>query len=288
MKKIICLAVLFTSCIFPQQSNPNSFFPSSVGNVWEYSTSSGISRYEIVKDSILTDQSKFIYYAPNSSPLYRIDTNYNVYYNPTDLNWLYYKLDADSGDTWIVEETDTVNNVVLKAIVKQKSPAVVFGKPSVIMKIYYGYMPRDTIIELEGWSEYIAAGFGELKYFDESGGGPQKILVGAIIDGDTSGTITAIDDKEVNNIPSDFVLYQNYPNPFNPRTVISFQLPVFSKVSLKIYDLLGRVVATLVNEEKPAGHYKINFDASKLSSGVYLYRIIAGDYINSKKIILLK
>ena len=149
-------------------------------------------------------------------------------------------------------------------------------------------MPRDTIIELEGWSEYIAAGFGELKYFDESGGGPQKILVGAIIDGDTSGTITAIDDKEVNNIPSDFVLYQNYPNPFNPRTVISFQLPVFSKVSLKIYDLLGRVVATLVNEEKPAGHYKINFDASKLSSGVYLYRIIAGDYINSKKIILLK
>jgi len=102
-------------------------------------------------------------------------------------------------------------------------------------------------------------------------------------------------ETEKNILPKKFELFQNYPNPFNPGTVISFQLPAFSKVSLKIYDLLGRAVAILVNEEKPAGYYKINFDASKLSSGVYFYRIAihsdkmtAGEYINSKKFILLK
>lgn len=79
------------------------------------------------------------------------------------------------------------------------------------------------------------------------------------------------------NIPEKYSLLQNYPNPFNPVTVISFQLPSYSKVSLKIYDVLGREIASLVNEEKPAGYYRINFDASKLSSGVYFYRIMAGE-----------
>jgi len=288
MKKIIFLTVLLTSYIFPQQPDPYSFFPSAVGDVWEYNLSNGINRYEIVRDSILADKSKFIYYTPNSSPVYKIDTSYNVYYNPTDLNWLYYKLDADSGDTWVVEETDKVSNVVLKAIVKQKYPAFVFGKPSFIMKIYYGYMPRDTIIELEGWSEYIAAGFGELEYFDESGGGPQRVLVGAIIDGDTSGTITAIDDKEVNNIPTNYILYQNYPNPFNPSTTIKFTIPKYSKVMLKVYGLLGREIITLIEEEKAPGNYGVIFNAEGLASGVYIYTLKANDFLYSKKLILLK
>jgi hypothetical protein len=86
----------------------------------------------------------------------------------------------------------------------------------------------------------------------------------------------------------DYSLSQNYPNPFNPSTVISYQLPVISSVTLKVYDILGREVATLVNEEKPAGSYEVQFDASGLTSGIYFYQLNAGQYSETKKMILLK
>ena len=83
-------------------------------------------------------------------------------------------------------------------------------------------------------------------------------------------------------------LAQNFPNPFNPSTTIRFQLPQDGMVTLKIFDILGSEVATLVNEEKVAGRYEINFNASSLASGVYIYKLQAGDFVNSKKMILLK
>ncbi|MBI5730787.1 MAG: T9SS type A sorting domain-containing protein [Ignavibacteriales bacterium] len=90
------------------------------------------------------------------------------------------------------------------------------------------------------------------------------------------------------NIPVSFKLYQNYPNPFNLSTIISWQLAVSSFVNLKIYDLLGREVATLVDEYKPAGVYVETLHATSLPSGVYFYRISAGDYVQTKKMLVLK
>jgi ribosomal protein S17E len=100
------------------------------------------------------------------------------------------------------------------------------------------------------------------------------------------GTITNIDDKiaEV----SKFELFNNYPNPFNPSTVISFSIPQTELVSVKIFDIIGREITTLVNEEKPAGFYEVDFNAADLPSGVYMYRIQAGDYVETKKMLLLK
>ncbi|MBK9099698.1 MAG: T9SS type A sorting domain-containing protein [bacterium] len=86
----------------------------------------------------------------------------------------------------------------------------------------------------------------------------------------------------------DFVLFQNYPNPFNPVTVISYQLPVSSFVTLKIYDVLGKEVVTLVNEEQSAGRFEMEFNANNLPSGVYLYELKAGSYVEVKNMILLK
>ena len=94
------------------------------------------------------------------------------------------------------------------------------------------------------------------------------------------------DDKEI--IPKDFVLFQNYPNPFNPTTKISWKSAVGSWQTLKIYDVLGNVVATLVDEFKPAGNYEIEFDASRLSSGIYFYQLQTDEYIQSRKMLLLK
>ena len=86
----------------------------------------------------------------------------------------------------------------------------------------------------------------------------------------------------------DFILYQNYPNPFNPNTVISYRLPVNSVVTLKVYNVLGNEIATLVDEEKSAGEHSIIFDASSLSSGIYFYRLLAGDLIQTKSMVLIK
>jgi hypothetical protein len=85
-----------------------------------------------------------------------------------------------------------------------------------------------------------------------------------------------------------YQLNQNYPNPFNPSTIISFNLPTRTFVTLKIFDLLGREVATLISEELSAGNYSRQWNASKLPSGIYFYRLQAGSYAQSKKLVLLK
>jgi len=96
---------------------------------------------------------------------------------------------------------------------------------------------------------------------------------------------TSVEDEFV---VTDFSLSQNYPNPFNPSTKISWQSPEGSHTTLKIYDVLGKEVATLVNEYKPAGRYEVEFDAANLSSGVYLYRLQSGEQFLTKKMTLIK
>jgi len=112
------------------------------------------------------------------------------------------------------------------------------------------------------------------------------------------GEVTGMNDEEENFtiIPREFDLYQNYPNPFNPTTVIEFALPVKSKVELSVYNLLGEKIVTLVNEERDAGNHQVLFNAINLSSGIYFYKLQAGDpsassgqsFVQTKKMILLK
>jgi hypothetical protein len=90
------------------------------------------------------------------------------------------------------------------------------------------------------------------------------------------------------NLPKEFALEQNYPNPFNPTTVISWQSPVGGHQTLKIYDILGNEVATLIDEYREAGRYKLEYDASNLASGVYIYKLTAGSFVSSKKMMVIK
>jgi hypothetical protein len=85
-----------------------------------------------------------------------------------------------------------------------------------------------------------------------------------------------------------YTLYQNYPNPFNPKTTINYSIPKTNFVTLKIYDVLGREIATLVNEERLPGNYNVKFDGSNIPSGVYFYRLQAGNFSQTKKLILMK
>lgn len=97
-----------------------------------------------------------------------------------------------------------------------------------------------------------------------------------------------VEEFKEKGLSRELKLFQNYPNPFNPTTKIDFAIPQSSFVNLKVYDILGREVATLVYEQKPAGSYDVKFNAAALSSGIYFYKIQAGSFVETKKMILLK
>jgi hypothetical protein len=113
------------------------------------------------------------------------------------------------------------------------------------------------------------------------------------LNGATSSSASGMQSNDVQAVqttqaPTSTALAQNYPNPFNPTTTIEYALPQAAMVSLKIYDILGREVQTLVNEPKSAGFYAATFDASRLSSGTYFYKLVAGSFVQTKKMVLVK
>ena len=128
---------------------------------------------------------------------------------------------------------------------------------------------------------------------------------GVSIEHGTPGTlnefITSVEEQD-NNIPTEYSLSQNYPNPFNPTTTIRFTIPTSPLnpspyqgernrerfITLIVYDVLGKEIATLVNAEKPTGSYEVKFDATGLTSGIYFYQLKAGSFIQTKKMVLIK
>ncbi|HSW55579.1 MAG TPA: T9SS type A sorting domain-containing protein, partial [Ignavibacteriaceae bacterium] len=114
-------------------------------------------------------------------------------------------------------------------------------------------------------------------------------LEGMVLGTINGGGTTSVEDISNGEIPVNFTLYQNYPNPFNPSTTIQFSLPKSGDVTLKVYDILGREVATLLNETKNAGSYEVDFNASQLSSGIYFYQLSVGnEFRQTKKLVLIK
>lgn len=103
----------------------------------------------------------------------------------------------------------------------------------------------------------------------------------------SSNIVTGIESK-TSKIPAAYVLSQNYPNPFNPTTKIQFDLPKSGNVKIIVYDELGREVKQLVNNDYAAGQHSVSFDASRLASGVYLYRLTAGNFVQTRKMMLMK
>jgi plastocyanin len=130
---------------------------------------------------------------------------------------------------------------------------------------------------------HVFTSTGTNPYYCEPHGGPGGSGM--------SGTVIvtpAVNVGEDENIIKEFKLDQNYPNPFNPSTNIKFQIPSSGFVSLKVYDLLGREVSTLISEYKSSGNYEIEFNASKLTTGFYVYQLKSGSFVQTKKMLLLK
>lgn len=289
MKNLLIIISSLIAVIINAQEKPDpaSFFPTAVGNVWEYSTDHGFVRQVINNDSLGSDGSKFLFSDYQTEPLYRVDTASLVYYLPFALNWKLYKLEADSSVTWRVR-TDPPGTF---ARVDKIYTANVFGKERYVKEIGFYRPPYPftdtTITEETVYERYVllVSGIGEYyEYNYESG--PVRILQGCIIDGITYGTVNV--EEEIQTLPSEFILYQNYPNPFNPTTNIEYNLPNSAKVTLKIYNIIGEEVRKLVEEDQQEGKHKVTFNARGLPSGVYIYILNAGDKIHSRKMVYAK
>ncbi len=176
------------------------------------------------------------------------------------------------------------------------------GEPAAL---YYNFMPMDSDREIKMNPLAFADSNYKIKEIKKDGSAysnfsaAERILnlpagIGGefMVTYELTNTVYAVDEKVIR---PDFRLFQNYPNPFNPVTTINYSIPSMSKVSLKVYDILGEVVAVLVDEEKSPGTYSIKFNAEKLASGVYIYRLEnisgsgqTGNFAQSKKLVVLK
>jgi len=135
------------------------------------------------------------------------------------------------------------------------------------------------ILFIDNWDEF---GEGHYIYPTEQYGFGYLNSIKQTVDNSTS-----VKDNS-SNLPSEFNLSQNYPNPFNPTTEIKYSIAKNSQVTLKVYNLLGQEVALLVSQQQNSGNYTVSFNATKLASGVYMYRIQAGDFSLTKKMTVLK
>lgn len=285
--------VLFNCSLFSQTLDPYKFFPSSVGNVWEYDQVWGFAREEIYKDSIGENDNRYLFYKYNDyytpTPRYREDsTIYAIYRLGPER--LFFKLNSDTGDVWIVDSLNPGAGTIYRlALCRNVYEGFFFNYTTTFKEITFYQYQFDTTLNEFSWPDFtitLAYGIGEVMNFDEGGGGPQRILQGCIIDGDTIGIITSVEDEF--NVLNSFELFQNYPNPFNPTTTIKFILTESQKVKLIVYSLLGEETKVLIDEYKSAGTHSVVFNAYDLPSGVYIYTIVAGNRTSSKKLILLK
>lgn len=164
--------------------------------------------------------------------------------------------------------------------VKQTQGTSNYFKMPLPFRIFSNFSDTTVTFLNDSWDQsfsLVIQGNPDSIKFDEE----NKILLKKV-----SSITGVIEEHQV--LPVDFLVYQNYPNPFNPSTTIKFALPVASDVKIMVYNTLGQLVETLIDGEMQSGYHEINFDASRLASGVYLYHLRAGDYISVKKMLLLK
>jgi hypothetical protein len=175
--------------------------------------------------------------------------------------------------------------------------------------IYYNndFLPDSLLVQTYDtlgnklWNENgILIAYPPIEYQSYSTDGNGGFIIGGVINnftvvaqqisrnGKLGQIITHVEIKQDEQIPQETLLFQNYPNPFNPTTMIKYELPKSSDVTLIIYDILGREVKSLINENQHAGRYEISFNASGLASGVYIYQLRAKGFVSTRKMILLK
>ena len=301
-KSIFTLVILYSTILSAQvNSNPNlDFYPLQTGDIWFYTwtyqngSDSTFSLEEVLHDTTLINGKKYFIKRVQEfkdrkrttptrtyNKFQRVDKTMGFIFQfdtkePFPNERIIFNLSSEKGDTTILDSHGFI------MICTNIGTGVVFNTPRENKSYFfantdsYSYLAREI-----GEIRFVTGLYGDLS---------AKILLSAKVSGMYYGDSLTISSTEINFTIPIFSLSQNYPNPFNPETTISYSMPKSEHVTLKIYDLLGREVATLVDEFQNPGSFHSTFNTlhSSISSGVYFYRLQAGSFSETKKLVLMK
>lgn len=268
------------------------YFPLEAGNFWRYSTSIcvhgdcdwGARNVEVTYDTLINNRKYFniegwffdedFFYRSDSAGLYFVTQSSVIEYQLLDYN-------SPQFTSHQVGYLDWTSHFQF-----QDTISFFDGEPQPVR--YYGIDAWPfSYLSFELMKDIGVISFTDLELIGDSGGS----LRGCIISGIPYGIYVEVEED---NIPTNFSLFQNYPNPFNPTTTIEFVIPNLSELKsalhtkLIVYDVLGREVKTLINQPMKPGNHKVEFNASEFASGVYFYKLTAGSFIDTKKLVLIK
>ncbi len=265
--------------------------PLDSGNVWVYDYFIGNYPFSHILDSTIIFDDTLHYSIIHNNfngQIYDVfvrlrDDNYYVQrmpdsYNAPNHERIYYKIGAKTGDSWMQPDPGGITDSLVTDVVDTVRTWV-FNKLVTLRLFHIHYSLIDYY---ETWSD----DFGLMSVEDYMG--TVNYLYCCIINGVAYGDTTVLAVDDLPESPEEFVLEQNYPNPFNPSTTIQYRTSNQGKVILKVYDLTGREVADLLNENQDAGRHSVVFNTSTLASGVYVYKLFTQDYSAAKKMLLLK
>ena len=270
------------------------YFPLAVGNVYKYHyASSNFYNYDyivrIIKDTIINSKRYFLvnqYFPGFIGSILRFDSTTGNIYSRKSTGYCSYSPFEELVDSLCARIGDTTlvcTPYIPKHYCLDTGFVALFGTQ--VKRKIFSHNTSEVFTSIT-----YGLNFGIIfAAYSDFWGVASESLVGCYINGILYGDTTLSSIKQISSTtPDKYTLYQNYPNPFNPNTNIKFDIQKTSPIKLVIYDALGREVATLVNEELKAGSYQVSWDGSNYTSGVYFYTLQAGDYIETKKMLLLK
>lgn len=307
---LLTAALVFPDMLYSMDTTSWHYFPLKTGNQYVYLRNDNNAKYKasVIKDSVFNSHK--YYYCSNfpypGSGWFRIDSVTGSFMQYSSVNPCPQYLNERLIDSLAARNIGFASNSCNAGILlNDTNEVLIFG---VERKSKCFGMPGYHTMFLERYTYDI--GLSTFTYcFYQPYGCYTYNLTGAVINsvvyGDTSGASALVGIVSIDNtVPTEYSLSQNYPNPFNPQTKIKFSIPLSRGVtdmgngrpaadrgvfvSLIIYDLLGREIATLVNEELRLGTYEADWDASKFSSGVYFYKLITNEFSETKKMVLMK
>lgn len=266
------------------------FYPMQPGNRWSYRiihidyvnpADSSARELTAIGDTLMANGK--IYHQLNrpdviGATFVREDSNFVYYYSPYDtVEVPMYNLKSEPG------VADTIQWPPLgRSTVTSSSEQTILGKVTTVREYTIDGLVQYKVTLAKGLGIIGAWDMGDAFRFDYL----KWDIRGAVIDNTLYGIL--VDVKEMKDQTVEYSLTQNFPNPFNPFTTIQYALPQRSHVTLTVYSTLGQKVALLVNGEVNAGHHEMQFNASNLASGVYLYRLTAADFIQTRAMLLVK
>lgn len=304
---LILLEIISCQALYSQDTNIVKYLPLKVGNVWVYygnygsplNHSTWFDNYKLTTISVINGKSYYAIQHIRNFITGSYPGSARLYYQDSPL-----RVDTNTGNIYLSIGCGTLNVFLVDSLISKKGDTAVVcgnfqGNKSVcndtsMVNIFNIERPSKNFY-LQGFEgnndQKFVKNIGLVQYFyHQSMEGFQMDLRGCIIDGILYGDTTfPVGVTQISSeVPLSFSLSQNYPNPFNPNTVIRFQITNSSDTKLIIYDALGKEVETLVDRKLEPGEYEAEFNGENLPSGVYYYKLQAGDYAETKKMVLIK